>query len=214
MFMRDAYAGTGGFASSVRSASDAWEVMTGVERNNDGKPKKPGSKDQSTRESYLDPYPRESSEKFRRRIDASYYPNYVQPLTDLKLSYLLRGDFVADGRHANIERWREDADGAGTHVWLWIRRSKCRGYNLHGDMRLHGRPSYGGGDSLQRELAARSGGDAPAPDRVAGFVIYGDIPDMEYSALIGTFELTPAAALPPSLLGRLPIPSAWGSSLT
>ena len=68
--------------------------------------------------------------------------------------------------------------------------------------------------SLQRELAARSGGDAPAPDRVAGFVIYGDIPDMEYSALIGTFELTPAAALPPSLLGRLPIPSAWGSSLT
>ena len=67
---------------------------------------------------------------------------------------------------------------------------------------------------LQRELAARSGGDAPAPDRVAGFVIYGDIPDMEYSALIGTFELTPAAALPPSLLGRLPIPSAWGSSLT
>ena len=103
---------------------------------------------------------------------------------------------------------RKSADGAGTHLWLWIRRSNTRGFNLHGDLRLHGRPSYDGGASLQRELAARSGAPPPPPDRVQGHVIFGDIPDMEYSCLIGSFELTPAA-LPAPLLGRLPIPSAF-----
>ena len=81
-------------------------------------------------------------------------------------------------------------DGRGSHVWIWIRRSKCRGASgLHGDLRLHGKIEY---DDPLAELALRSGVDRP-PDRASGPVLFGDIPDMEYSALVGSFVLTPSA---------------------
>ena len=91
-------------------------------------------------------------------------------------------------------------DGRGSHVWIWIRRSKCRGASgLHGDLRLHGRIEY---DDPLAELALRSGVDRP-PDRASGPVLFGDIPDMEYSALVGSFVLTPSASLPDELRKRL-----------
>ena len=65
-------------------------------------------------------------------------------------------------------------DGRGSHVWIWIRRSKCRGASgLHGDLRLHGKIEY---DDPLAELALRSGVDRP-PDRASGPVLFGDIPD-------------------------------------
>jgi tRNA G46 methylase TrmB len=98
-------------------------------------------------------------------------------------------------------------DGRGSHVWIWIRRSKCRGASgLHGDLRLHGRIEY---DDPLAELALRSGVDRP-PDRATGPVLFGDIPDMEYSALVGSFVLTPSASLPDELRRRLPVGGmAW-----
>lgn len=130
-------------------------------------------------------------------------------LLDLKEN----GDFVdtaADGSPRIGGSWgvyddgaRERAtDGKGSDVWLWIRRSKSRRMNLHADLRLHGSASFEG-SSLESELASR--GADRAPDRASGVVLFGDIPDMEYSALIGTFELTPAATLPEALRGRLPV---------
>lgn len=101
---------------------------------------------------------------------------------------------------------RKATDGKGSHVWLWIRRAKCRGVpGLHADLRLHGAVAFEA--RLEDELALRSG-RAPSrpPDRVAGSVVYGDIPDMEYSALVGSFSLTPAAGpLPAELRRRLPV---------
>ena len=98
-------------------------------------------------------------------------------------------------------------DGRGSHVWIWIRRSKCRGASgLHGDLRLHGKIEY---DDPLAELALRSGVDRP-PDRASGPVLFGDIPDMEYSALVGSFVLTPSASLPDELRKRLPVGGmAW-----
>ena len=98
-------------------------------------------------------------------------------------------------------------DGRGSHVWIWIRRSKCRGASgLHGDLRLHGKIDY---DDPLAELALRSGVDRP-PDRASGPVLFGDIPDMEYSALVGSFVLTPSASLPDELRRRLPVGGmAW-----
>ena len=98
-------------------------------------------------------------------------------------------------------------DGRGSHVWIWIRRSKCRGASgLHGDLRLHGKIEY---DDPLAELALRSGVDRP-PDRASGPVLFGDIPDMEYSALVGSFVLTPGASLPDELRKRLPVGGmAW-----
>ena len=59
------------------------------------------------------------------------------------------------------------------------------------------------------ELALRSGVDRP-PDRASGPVLFGDIPDMEYSALVGSFVLTPGASLPDELRRRLPVGGmAW-----
>ncbi|KAH8069418.1 hypothetical protein JL721_5981 [Aureococcus anophagefferens] len=157
-------------------------------------------------------YTRAALRAGRWLLDAVFENEPAQFVLDLREN----GEFVDTAERGRLGgNWgvfddgaaRKAADGAGTHVWLWIRRSKCRGYNLHGDMRLHGRPSYGGGASLQRELAARSG--RRARDRVAGFVIYGDIPDAGSSARSadagrGAAAVAPRAAPHPERLGKLP----------
>lgn len=118
-FANDAYTGKGGFSSERRSASDSWEVMTGESRdpeplNVDTQSASPGMTVKQTELTYLDPYPRESKEKFKRRRDSSYYPNYVQPLTDLKISHVMAHSYTSDNRPDKVSEWRKDVDGRGT----------------------------------------------------------------------------------------------------
>jgi hypothetical protein len=108
----DAYTGGGGFAGAVLqplagfwgSASEVFGSGTTVGTT--------GAIE--NRITYLDRYPREDEKKFKRRLEIAHYPNYIQPLTDLKLSYMLRKDWLIEGRAPALDVWREDVDGRGT----------------------------------------------------------------------------------------------------
>lgn len=112
-FLLDAYSGTGGFTGSVRSTpagfwgaaaeiySTAVLPLDEVSRRTDVF-------------TYLDRFPREDIEKFNRRVQGAHYPNYIAPLTDLKMSFMLRKPLLVDGRPPPVEDWREDTDGRGT----------------------------------------------------------------------------------------------------
>ena len=98
-FLLDAYAGTGGFASRVRlpfssywgwsaeaysrlSASMRTDAVLGGE---------------AVVDTYLDRFAREDLPKFQRRSYNAQYPNYVEPILDIRLSYLNRKPFTYDG---------------------------------------------------------------------------------------------------------------------
>lgn len=62
---------------------------------------------------YLDRYPREDLPKFEARRQIAYYLNYVEPLTDLKVSYLLRKPFDRREEPTAVADWRANVDGQG-----------------------------------------------------------------------------------------------------
>jgi len=110
-FLADAYTGAGGFQGGVEQPpSGYWgpaaELYASVQpywlslRQSSG--------------SYLDKHPREDEAKYQARKAVAHYLNYVEPLTDLKTSYLLRKPFIRDGESAAVRSWREDIDGQGT----------------------------------------------------------------------------------------------------
>ena len=105
----DAYTGGGGFAGSVvQPPAGFWGAAAEVYGD--------GRYAQALQEqlTYLDRYPREDENKFRRRLQIAHYPNYIQPLTDLKISFMMRKGLMVDDRPDPLEEWREDVDGRGT----------------------------------------------------------------------------------------------------
>jgi hypothetical protein len=99
-FLFDCYTGAGGFEGrEKRPPSETWGSAATI---------------YATPESHLTRHPREDDAKYLRRRESAHFPNYVEPLTDLKLSYLLRKRATVDGRPESIESWREDVDGRGT----------------------------------------------------------------------------------------------------
>jgi hypothetical protein len=108
----DGYSGGGGFSGAVtQPEAGFWgaaaEIYSGIDV---------GSRRSSkvNRLTYLDRFPREDSPKFNARIDIAHYPNYIQALTDLKLSFVLRKPMTVTDRPPAVEEWREDIDGMGT----------------------------------------------------------------------------------------------------
>lgn len=112
-FFLDAYAGTGGFKGTTRvDAAGYWgpgaEVYAGVfgltaDELSGGVEK----------HTYIDRFPREDTEKFKRRMRLAHYENHVMPVVDIPLSYLNRkgmGRTVPDGLDAFISA----ADGNDT----------------------------------------------------------------------------------------------------
>lgn len=65
-------------------------------------------------ESYLDQFRREDGKKFASRCASAVYLNYVEALTDLKCSYMLRKPFNRNGEPTELTDWRADIDGQGT----------------------------------------------------------------------------------------------------
>jgi len=106
----DAYTGGGGFAGAVvQPPSGFWGAAAEVYSASDYA----GVIDRE-RLTYLDRYPREDQEKFKRRLQIAHYPNYIQPLTDLKISFMMRKGLMIDDRPDPLYEWREDVDGRGT----------------------------------------------------------------------------------------------------
>lgn len=110
-FLMDAYAGTGGFQGQVRqpavgywgAAAELYAPAGSLGRDEHPRPSS----------SYLDRFGREDDDKYRARCDVAHYPNYVGPLTDLKISYLLRKSFSREDVPEVVENWHGDVDGLG-----------------------------------------------------------------------------------------------------
>lgn len=117
-FLLDAYTGGGGFQGSVRQPDVGWwgaaaerYAPWGVGSTSSAGP---------SAETYLDRFPREDEPKFHARKAVAHYSNYVEPLTNLKISYLLRKPFAYEKQPAELAAWRENLDGRGT-TWRELR---------------------------------------------------------------------------------------------
>jgi hypothetical protein len=86
----DAYRGSGGFQGSVKqpeagfwgSAAEAYRGFATLDIS--------GVDITSELDTYVDRFPREDIPKFKRRVQVAHYPNYVKPITNLKISYIVR----------------------------------------------------------------------------------------------------------------------------
>lgn len=106
---------------------------------------------------YLDRHPREDSAKFAKRLEVANYLNYVEPLTDLKVSYLLRKPVTRQGEAKPVTAWREDIDGTGT-TWDDLRPSIVTAAAIVGWVPvLFDRPAFPG--SMSKAQAAELGLD-------------------------------------------------------
>ncbi len=106
----DAYTGGGGFAgANVQPPAGFWG--TAAEVYNLDRASQDVLADRVT---YLDRYPREDKDKFKKRLQIAHYPNYIQPLTDLKISFMMRKPLAISDRPEPLIEWREDVDGRGT----------------------------------------------------------------------------------------------------
>lgn len=107
----DAYSGGGGFAGgTVQPPSGFWgPAAEAYSARYQG-----DIWTNANRLTYLDRYPREDDKRFQRRIQVAHYPNYIQPLTDLKCSFILRKPFMVTGRPQRLVDWRSNVDGRGT----------------------------------------------------------------------------------------------------
>ena len=111
----DAYTGGGGFAgANVQPPAGYWGAASEIYSSAYMSEHSSYTHRNQQRLTYLDRYVREDTEKFRRRINVAHYPNYIQPLTDLKLSFLLRKEMLVDGRPDQLIEWRENVDGRDT----------------------------------------------------------------------------------------------------
>jgi hypothetical protein len=121
-FLLDAYAGTGGFRGEVRqSLSSYWGPAAEAYGSTD-LDTWTGGEDSS----YLDRYPREDLPKFRRRMRAAHYSNYVEPIVDLRISYMLRKDFNLESVPEELDTFKNDVDGRGTPLWKWVHQKLAR----------------------------------------------------------------------------------------
>lgn len=118
-FLMDAYLGTGGFAGMVKPmAYGAWGAGAEVYSS------------QALRsgvvslDTYLDRFPREDGAKFSARVAGTQYDNYVEPLTDLKVAYILRKEFEPRGLIERVAAWRQNVDGRGT-TWHELRANNA-----------------------------------------------------------------------------------------
>lgn len=108
-FLMDAYLGTGGFSGGIKQpvsgfwgpAAEAYSQYV------------VGRTPATTIDTYIDRFGREDTEKFRSRVQATTYYNYVETLTDLKVSYIRRKPLEFRDIPDVVEAWNADVDGHG-----------------------------------------------------------------------------------------------------
>lgn len=112
-FLMDAYGGTGGFQGRVRMP---YAGFWGAGSELYARSWTPFADNiaESQLDTYLDRYPREELPKFHRRAAIANYPNPVEPVVDIKLSYLHRKAMTRAGVEGDkLARFLVDADGHG-----------------------------------------------------------------------------------------------------
>jgi hypothetical protein len=110
-FLIDAYTGGGGFQGSIKQpAHDYWGSAATLYATGGTIARQ----DETRVNSYLDRYPREDSDKYRSRVGASHYTNYVAPLTDLKCGYIRKRPHTIRERPEALQEWHLDTDGNRT----------------------------------------------------------------------------------------------------
>lgn len=114
-FLLDAYAGTGGFQGRVRMPfASYWGYAADVyTEGSSAEAALSGADDEASLETYLDRFPREDFPKFKARQEVSQYLNHVEPIVDIRLSYMTRKESDREVP-PEIEAWMEDVDGKGT----------------------------------------------------------------------------------------------------
>jgi hypothetical protein len=124
-FMLDAFSGCGGFQGRVKQplagywghAAQEYSVFASL---------KIGAIEGAVTEesdSYLDRYPREDAVKFARRRNVAHYPNYIAPVANLYVSYLLRKPHKLSEVPERLKKWMETtkwADGARMRALLAV----------------------------------------------------------------------------------------------
>lgn len=115
-FLLDSYTGGGGYQGAIRQPDVGWwgEAAQRYADSAQHAYKGPAGL------TYLDRYPREDDPKFQARLAVAHLWNFVGPLTDLKLSYMLRKGFSYQEQPDELSEWREDVDGEGTS-WAELR---------------------------------------------------------------------------------------------
>ena len=115
-FLLEAFSGTGGFSPAMTAPPASWwgaaatDYATGtLWTRNDAAPR-----------SYLDRFPREDTEKFAARVRVAHYENYVEPLTELKCSYVLREPFAVHDEPDEVSAWKQNVDGDETTWADWL----------------------------------------------------------------------------------------------
>lgn len=112
-FLVDAYTGCGGFESTEiqQPMTGYWGAGAEIYAATAGAL---GVNGVDLSLTYLDRYPREDTPKFEARKRVANYLNYVEPLTDLKISYMLRKPFTRQNEPEKVAAWRQNIDGVGT----------------------------------------------------------------------------------------------------
>jgi hypothetical protein len=134
-FLLDAYAGTGGFAGRVRQPfASFWGRAADVYADAVATVTVTAEASEQHIETYLDRFPREDVRKFRARADAAIYYNFIEPVVDLRLSYLRRQQFTREAEPEVVTDWRSDAgDGQPWDAMLFGQlalRSSLLGWTL------------------------------------------------------------------------------------
>lgn len=114
-FLLDAYAGTGGFQGRVRMPfASYWGAAADIySANRVALNSSAFSKEEQDIDTYLDRFLREDLEKFSLRVATSQYPNYIEPIVDIRLSYMHRKDMIRTGTDP-VSDFIKDANGLGT----------------------------------------------------------------------------------------------------
>lgn len=127
-FLLDSYAGTGGFQGRVRLPfASFWGWAADAYAESSSTSIKELLATEQKLVTYLDRYPREDMEKFTRRHSCSQYVNLVEPVIDVRLSYLNRKAFTYEGAEDLFEgddAWSDNV-GAG-RSWEVMQKSVVR----------------------------------------------------------------------------------------
>jgi len=117
-FLLEAYSGTGGFSPVLAPPPASWWGASALDYARD--PLAGVGSQSAAPWSWLDRYPREDDRKFSARVQVAHYPNYVEPLTDLKCSYVLREAYSVSEEPPAVTAWRANVDGDETTWDEWL----------------------------------------------------------------------------------------------
>ena len=119
-FLIEAYSGGGGFAPTLSPPPSSWWGASALDYGASGTTLWTPGVTTSVKRSWLDRYPREDDPKYAARIAVAHYLNYVEMLTELKCSYMLREPFAVHDQPTEVGEWSKNVDGDETTWSEWL----------------------------------------------------------------------------------------------